>query len=81
MFYCHLYCNKLSVAVSFSCIPNKIRLQVKFKQKQNNVLIKTAQCIGTKNTLKRISYDILGMLTPSSVAGVQLIMWGENMIA
>ena len=32
-------------------------------------------------TLKRISYDILGMLTPSSVAGVWIIMWGENMIA
>ena len=33
------------------------------------------------NALKRISYDILGMLTPSSVAGMQLIRWGENMIA
>ena len=32
-------------------------------------------------TLKRTSYDILGMLTLSSVAGMQLIMWGENMIA
>ena len=31
--------------------------------------------------LKRISYNVLGMLTPSSVAGMQLIMWGENMIA
>ena len=29
----------------------------------------------------RISYDVLGMLTPSSVAGMQLIMWGKNMIA
>ena len=33
------------------------------------------------NALKRISYGILGMLTPSSVAGMQLIRWGENMIA
>ena len=31
--------------------------------------------------LKRTSYDILGMLTLSSVAGMQLIMWGENMTA
>ena len=36
---------------------------------------------GRATTLKRISYDILGMLTPSSVAGMQLIMWGEIMIA
>ena len=32
-------------------------------------------------TLKRIQYGILRMLTPSSVAGMQLIMWGENMMA
>ena len=30
---------------------------------------------------KKISYDILGMLTSSSVSGMQLIMWGKNMIA
>ena len=37
--------------------------------------------IWKSNHIKRISYNILGMLTPSSVAGMQLIMWGEIMIA
>ena len=38
----------MSVAVSFSCILNKIRLHVRFKETRNDVLIKTAQVLAQK---------------------------------